>query len=78
MQSTEVIMAQITKDISYIKQSLDKNDEQHKELFEKIESWLHEAEQRFAPKWVADVVKFILGAVGIIIIGAFMTLIVNR
>ena len=36
-----------------------------------------EFKNEFAPKWVADVVKFILGAFGLAIIGAIMTLILK-
>jgi hypothetical protein len=48
----EVQMAEMKTDIKYIKESLDENKEQHKEIKEMFEQWIDESKSRFSGKWV--------------------------
>ena len=43
-------MAELQKDIAYIKVSSEKNDQAHKEIMEKIDAFIEVAEQRYAAK----------------------------
>ena len=68
-------MIQMQTDISYIKKALDENKEEHKEILQKIEGWIQSSKKEFAPKWVGDAMKFIVGAIALAIIAKFMNLI---
>ena len=46
----KVNMAELKADIRYIKQSLDTNDKQHKEILDKIDAITEHASNRFAEK----------------------------
>ena len=77
VNSLEQNMAGINKDIGYIKDSLEDNKKEHRELIEMLKSWREEAEKKFAPKWVADAMKFVMGVIAIAVIGAIMSLIIK-
>jgi hypothetical protein len=46
----QINMAKIEENIGFIKEALVKNDYQHKELIEKIDSFVHSANERFLDK----------------------------
>jgi hypothetical protein len=46
----EITMAELKKDISFIKESLGKNDDQHREIIGKIDGFVKSADDRFAAK----------------------------
>ena len=50
VQQLEIDMAELKKDICYIKNSLDKNDDQHKEIIDKIDLFVQSSVDRFAEK----------------------------
>ena len=66
------------KDIGYIKKSLDKNEEAHKEIITKMDNWFNNADKKFAGKWVERVAIAIGSVVGITIIGAVLSLIILK
>jgi len=68
-------MVKIQADIGYIKEALTDNKKEHKEIIEKIEGWIKSSKKEFAPKWVADAMKYIIGAFAIALIAKFMNLI---
>ena len=70
-------MVKIQTDIGYIKDSLKDNKEEHKEILDKIERWIETSEQRFAPKWAADVIKWTGGVVGTAVLIALLSLIIK-
>jgi len=62
-------------DIGYIKEALVENKQQHKDIMEKMEEWIAASKRDFAPKWVADAMKFLMGAIALGVIAKFMNLI---
>ena len=46
----KINMAELQKDITFIKESLVKNDDQHKEIIGKIDSFIQNSHDRFADK----------------------------
>ena len=70
-----ICMNTMKTDIGYIKEALVENKEQHKEIMEKMEEWIAASKRDFAPKWVADAMKFLMGAIALGVIAKFMNLI---
>ena len=77
VNSLEQNMAGINKDIGYIKDSLEDNKKEHRELIEMLRSWRNEAEKNFANKWVEKLLIWGGGVIGIAILGAIMSLIIK-
>ena len=77
LENLKLIMNTMKTDIGYIKDALVENKEQHKDIMEKMEEWIAASKREFAPKWVADALKFIMGGVSLAILGALMTLILK-
>lgn len=50
IQKLEINFMKLQTDINYIKESLIKNDNQHKEIISKIDSFVQSADNRFAAK----------------------------
>ena len=75
INNLKICMNTMKNDIGYIKDALEDNKEQHKEILEKIEGWIKSSKKEFAPKWVADAMKYIIGAFAIALIAKFMNLI---
>jgi len=71
----KLCMNTMKNDIGYIKEALTDNKKEHKEIIEKIEGWIKASKKEFAPKWVADAMKYIIGAFAIALIAKFMNLI---
>jgi len=71
----------LKKDLSFIRESMvsyhANNKEEHEKIIEKLDKWIISSKKEFAPKWVADVMKFIIGAIGLALIGALMVLILK-
>lgn len=40
--------------------------------------FIQKADEHYAPKWVADAMKFVIGAVILAVLGAIMTLVLNK
>jgi len=77
VNSLEQNMAGINKDIGYIKDSLEDNKKEHREIIEMLRGWRKEAEKNFANKWVERFLIWGGGVVGIAILGAIMSLIIK-
>ena len=77
VNSLEQNMAGINKDIGYIKDSLEDNKKEHREIIEMLRSWRKEAEKNFANKWVEKLLIWGGGVIGIAILGAIMSLIIK-
>jgi len=75
INNLKIIMNTMKNDIGYIKEALDENKEQHKDIMEKMEEWIAASKRDFAPKWVADAMKFLMGAIALGVIAKFMNLI---
>ena len=75
INNLKIIMNTMKNDIGYIKEALDENKEQHKDIKEKMEEWIAASKRDFAPKWVADAMKFLMGAIALGVIAKFMNLI---
>ncbi len=50
IQNLEINMAELKRDISYIKKSIEQNVVDHKEIISKIDSFVQAADDRFADK----------------------------
>jgi len=73
----KINLMEFRKDIGYIKNSLDKNEQAHKEIMDKIDVWFSEAEGRFVDKKEFKPVRIIVyGMVGFILI-AFLSSIIG-
>jgi len=70
-----ICMNTMKTDIGYIKEALVENKQQHKDIMEKMEEWIVASKRDFAPKWVADAMKFLMGAIALGVIAKFMNLI---
>ena len=70
-------MIRIQTDIEYIKDALVDNKDEHKIILDKMDRWIEASEKKFAPKWVADVIKWAGAIVGAIIITALLGLIIK-
>lgn len=57
----QIKMAQMQKDIDYIREKMDVFDETLKNFVEK-------ADERYAPKWVADVLKWLFYTAGGVVV----------
>ena len=65
-------MASFQSDIKHIKKGLDKNDEDHKEMLDKIGKFIESCDERYAPHWAADVLLWIGRIIGTAIIIGFI------
>jgi len=63
----KIDMAETKKDISYIKESLINNTDEHKALMKKIDIWIATCDTKFSSKWVETswiwVLRVIVGTV---------------
>ena len=77
----DIEMAEVRKDIGYIKESQYKMDEKLDKLIEKVEKHIVEEERildgKYANKWVEKVLIYIGTSIGGILIVAFMYLILK-
>ena len=74
----KINIMEFKKDIGYIKKSLDKNEEAHKEIMEKIDVWFNAAESRFAGKWVEKIAIAVGSVIGVTLIGAILSLVILK
>lgn len=69
------------KNLKRMHDKLDKMADKMEELFIKVaempEKILEKTDSRYAPRWTADVLKFLIGAVAVVIIGAILSLVVK-
>jgi len=75
INNLNICMNTMKTDIGYIKEALVENKQQHKDIMEKMEEWIVASKRDFAPKWVADAMKFLMGAIALGVIAKFMNLI---
>ena len=75
INNLNICMNTMKTDIGYIKEALVENKQQHKDIMEKMEEWIAASKRDFAPKWVADAMKFLMGAIALGVIAKFMNLI---
>ena len=66
----KICLTGVKKDIEYLKISV--ND-----LNKTMQDFIVKADKRFAPRWVADAMKFVIGAVTLVLIGAILALILK-
>lgn len=71
-------MAELQRDISYIKESIKKNDLDHEIIIKKIDQWIDGCENRFAAKWVEQTLVWIGRIVFGAIILAILGLVINK
>ena len=67
-----ICMNTMKNDIGYIKDALEDNKEQHKEILEKIEGWIKSSKKEFAPMIYAKILVWVGIGVGGAIIATFM------
>ena len=77
INNLNICMNTMKTDIGYIKDALVENKQQHKDIMEKMEEWIVASKKEFAPKWVADAMKFLMGGVSLAVLGAIMALILK-
>lgn len=77
----EITMAEFKKDLSYIKESLDENREQHKEIIENQEAYMREMKEFIekvisekADKWVENFLYWSGGIIGTALLIGVLTL----
>ena len=70
-------MIKMQTDISYIKEALDENKAQHKEIMDKMEDWIKASEKRFAGRWTEKIIIWTGIGIGGALIVAFMNLIIK-
>ena len=73
----QISMAEVKKDIEYIKEKIDANVSEHHEMREMIKGFIASAEKKYAPMWTATALKLVISTVFVLIIGASMTLILQ-
>jgi len=61
-------MAKLQKDVEFLRDSSVKNEEDHREIINKIDKWIETADTKYAPIWVA---RFLIWA-GTIVGGAIL------
>jgi len=75
LTNLKITMAEFKKDLEFIKDSLVSNEEQHKEIIEKIDSFCEGLDKKYAPRilwtiavWVGAIIgsTIILGILGLI------------
>ena len=72
-----ITMTKLETNIGHIKESLEDNKEEHKEIREMITDFVEASEKRFAPMWVANVLKTVLYTAGTAIILAVLSQIIK-
>ena len=79
----KINMAEFKKDISYIKDSLDENSKQHKDIKEMIvnnsehvNNMMERNDTKYANKWVEKAAVLIAGVVATAVVGAVLSLII--
>ena len=78
INNLKITMAELQKDISYIKKSIEKNDEDHAIIIKKIDQWIDGCESKFAAKWVEQTLVWIGRIVFGAVILAILGLIINQ
>lgn len=78
INNLKITMAELQKDISYIKESIKKNDIDHEIIINKIDHWIDGCENKFAAKWVETTITWIGRIVFGAIILAILGLIINQ
>ena len=72
INNLKICMNTMKNDIGYIKDALDENKEQHKEILEKMEDWIKSSKKEFAPMIYAKILIWIGIGIGGGIIATFM------
>lgn len=70
----EISMAEVKKDISYIKDALVENKEQHADITKLITDFINSAESKYAPMWSAQAMKAVIFLIVAGIIGGIFKL----
>lgn len=72
----QICMKELQTSLKYIEKNqkdyIEDNKADHTEIKKIISDWIENADKKYAPAWVADAIKFLIGAVALIIIGAIL------
>jgi cyclopropane fatty-acyl-phospholipid synthase-like methyltransferase len=75
-QDLQVCMKELQTSLKYIeknqKEYTETNRTDHQELKKIIEDWIEKADEKYAPIWAAQAVKFLIGTMALIVIGAVL------
>jgi hypothetical protein len=76
-QTLRINMAEVKKDIEYIKDAIDRNAKEHGDMKLLIQEFITSAETKYAPMWTATAVKFVIATVFGSVLVALLSLIVK-
>jgi flagellar biosynthesis chaperone FliJ len=82
INNLEITMAELKTDISYIKKSLENNEEQHREIIKNQEAYMREMKEFIekviaekADKWVEDFLRWAGAVIGLVLLMGVLGLI---
>lgn len=75
MSDTEITKIQIN--MAELKVALQNIEKKQDAMDIKMDKWMECADQKYAPAWVANAMKFVMGAVSLAVIGAILSLIIK-
>jgi len=77
----QINMEKINNAIGYIKESLTKNDEQHKEIIHKIDIFIETADEKYATKndlkFIQKIIFSIIGAICLTVLYAVLAKVIS-
>lgn len=75
-QDLQICMKELQTSLKYIEKNqkdyMEANKDDHIELKKIISDWIEHADERYAPIWAAQAIKFLIATMGLIIIGAIL------
>lgn len=78
MEKINIQIEVMKNEMKNISKNLEKNSDEHGKMFKKMDDFIISADQRYASKRVEAVLWAIGGAVGLIILGALLNLIIKQ
>lgn len=78
MEKINIEIEVMKNEIKNISKNLEKNSSEHDKMFKKMDDFIAGADQRYASKRVEFVLWSIGGAIGLIILGALLNLIIKQ
>jgi hypothetical protein len=80
-QDLQVCMKELQTSLKYIEKNqkdyMEDNKTDHIELKRIIEDWIISADEKYAPMWAAQAIKFLVGAVCLAVFGAMFSLVLK-
>lgn len=75
-QDLQICMKELQTSLKYIeknqKEYTESNKVDHIEIKKMINDWIEHADDRYAPYWAAQAIKFLIATMGLVIIGAIL------